>query len=474
MKEKEFGYKDVFRQKEFTKLIISNIINRFGDSIDEISLTWIVYENTRSAFWSALIFALTQIPSIIVQPLLGPIIEKSNKKLIMVVSDLLRGITIIILILLYITDSLNPFILIFYTLFVSTVECFRIPASMSLIPNILEKKIYDYGLSLNNSISSIIQIIGLASAGGIIALGGVKLAMALDAITFILSLLIIMWIKPKNNNSEEMPQNNSYLLNLKNGFNYVMAKPIIRNFCILAFLINAFLVPFNSLQTPLVVDVLHKSALLLSIFSIFIMIGMSCGSALCPLFIKKVTIINIIFLASILIGMSYILLIISSLFYDYTVFVYIVCSISCLLFGNGLGLIMNILNISLLKNIKEEYLSRVAAIFNAGANAASPITAFLISILVSITRIEIIFFVTGILSIILGLAIKVLKIKFSDSNNDKTDNINPVYETKNEEVINSDSDDLSLLTQNEFSEEDAIFSDEEVFPKKDEIIIEKQ
>lgn len=40
----KIGYKDIFKQKEYMKMMVAALINRFGDSIDAIASTWIVYE----------------------------------------------------------------------------------------------------------------------------------------------------------------------------------------------------------------------------------------------------------------------------------------------------------------------------------------------------------------------------------------------------------------------------------------------
>lgn len=39
----EIYFRSILKQKEYTKLMIANIINRFGDSIDAIALTWLIY-----------------------------------------------------------------------------------------------------------------------------------------------------------------------------------------------------------------------------------------------------------------------------------------------------------------------------------------------------------------------------------------------------------------------------------------------
>lgn len=47
--KEKIGYRDIFRQKEYMKMILAALINRFGDSIDAIASAWIVYELTSSA-----------------------------------------------------------------------------------------------------------------------------------------------------------------------------------------------------------------------------------------------------------------------------------------------------------------------------------------------------------------------------------------------------------------------------------------
>lgn len=60
--QEKVGYRDILRQKEYMKIIVANLINRFGDSIDQIAFTWLVYAATGSAAWTTLIYALNRLP----------------------------------------------------------------------------------------------------------------------------------------------------------------------------------------------------------------------------------------------------------------------------------------------------------------------------------------------------------------------------------------------------------------------------
>ncbi|MBQ5375577.1 MAG: MFS transporter, partial [Lachnospiraceae bacterium] len=78
------AYKELFANRNFRKDWAASMINRFGDSIDAIASSWIVYELTGEASWSAIIYAINRLPTIFLTPLAGPWVERHNKKSIMV------------------------------------------------------------------------------------------------------------------------------------------------------------------------------------------------------------------------------------------------------------------------------------------------------------------------------------------------------------------------------------------------------
>ena len=71
----KIGYRDILSQKQFMKIIFADVISRFGDSIDAIAFTWLIYTVTGSAAWSAVIFAVNQIPTVLLQPFAGVLVD---------------------------------------------------------------------------------------------------------------------------------------------------------------------------------------------------------------------------------------------------------------------------------------------------------------------------------------------------------------------------------------------------------------
>lgn len=88
------GYRLILRQKEYCKLTFAEMINRFGDSIDVIALTWLIYAISQNPSLSVIDFGLNYLPTIFLQPVAGALIENIPKKRILYLCDIGRGMIV--------------------------------------------------------------------------------------------------------------------------------------------------------------------------------------------------------------------------------------------------------------------------------------------------------------------------------------------------------------------------------------------
>ena len=97
-------------------------------------------------------------------------------------------------------------------------------------------------------------MIGLASAAFLIGILGLGGAIIIDAVTFYICGVLIMAIKLKDKLVvNEKLTVKSYFIDLKEGFSlYVKKDGLLLNIVIFAAVVNALLVPFNSMQAPYV------------------------------------------------------------------------------------------------------------------------------------------------------------------------------------------------------------------------------
>ncbi|MEG0528499.1 MAG: MFS transporter, partial [Longicatena sp.] len=168
-------------QKQYLKIILANSINRFGDSIDAIAFTWLVYEVTQSATWSTVIFGMNMLPTILLQPFTGALVENMRKKNIMIICDIARGVSVSIIAISYLAGNLTPWMILAVTLLDSTFETFRIPAGISIVPKLLDEEHYEVGTALNSTFSRAMELIGTGCAGFIIGIFGISTAIFIDA-----------------------------------------------------------------------------------------------------------------------------------------------------------------------------------------------------------------------------------------------------------------------------------------------------
>lgn len=138
--------------------------------------------------------------------------------------------------------------LIIASLIISSAEAFRLPSSSAVLVRILRKDTIDFGVSMNASVSNVVELVGAAAGGAIIAMFGITCAIAIDAITFAGSALVICTINTHEEKGEVAKGGaKSYLKLLKGGCKYIAAEKAILSFIILAVVANAMFVPINSL-----------------------------------------------------------------------------------------------------------------------------------------------------------------------------------------------------------------------------------
>ncbi|MBR4393417.1 MAG: MFS transporter, partial [Oscillospiraceae bacterium] len=140
MEEKRVRYKNILAEPEYRKLIFSNAVNRFGDSIDSIAFTWLVYQITHNAMWSAVVFGLNMLPNVIVQPFAGAAVEKMNKKTVIVLTHLVRAMVIAAYALMYQFELVNAPVMAAATLVVTTIESFNLPASSAYTAAVMKRE----------------------------------------------------------------------------------------------------------------------------------------------------------------------------------------------------------------------------------------------------------------------------------------------------------------------------------------------
>lgn len=394
--------RELFQNRNYRKSLSAELVNRFGDSVDAIASSWIVYEITGQASWSALIYALNRIPTILLTPLAGPWVERQNKKLIMVITDLIRALCVGFLATGLFMGFLNAPIIAVLSLVISSAEAFRVPAGTALFPQIVPDHLYGEAMSVNKSSSAIVELVGSAVAAVIIALIGSSGAIYVDMMTFILSALIILSMQLKNdsNKTVECLNASAYIKDLKDGFLYCAAKKRLVAITMIILFLNGILVPLNSLQTPMVTELLRGDAFFLSAFGATFVGSMLVGSLVFPMIYKRLNTKMVLAMVSVVITAVYFILVAGSpLYTNYYVALGVLVVLTAIL-GLAITLANMFLGVETYRIIDKEYLARASSIGSALGSAIMPLTAGLISGLLKFSNVPQIFLGAGVVAIV--------------------------------------------------------------------------
>ncbi|MGN8771171.1 MFS transporter [Paenibacillus barengoltzii] len=268
--------------KSFMYLLLARIISRFGDSIDSIAYSWMVYRLTGSTLMMGTLFALNFIPNIAFSFFAGTLVDRWSKKKVAAFTYLGRGLIVCFTAFLYWQGWLAPWHLYVLTFLTSTLECFASPAELALVPQLLPKEKLLSGNSFSTSASRAAELAGMAAVGGIIATLGISTAILIDGITFTLAAGFIFMIRtprPSTNPASPAPHltdtqpDDSFVQELKAGLKYLISNKLLITIVMAAAFVNFCLSPFNVLNAVYVDEILGSGPAGLSLMGVSLISG---------------------------------------------------------------------------------------------------------------------------------------------------------------------------------------------------------
>jgi DHA3 family macrolide efflux protein-like MFS transporter len=175
---------------DFSALWIGQLISFFGDRINQIAIVFLVFGLTGSPIAVSAVFVAAFLPNLVLGPIAGAFVDRWDHREVMVVSDLVRAATVLLIPAAAAVNVLLVYPLVFA---VTSVTIFFRPARTAVIPRIVR----DEELVTANSATwigeTLADVIGYPIAGLFVGFLGGALALAfwLDALTYVASAFLI-------------------------------------------------------------------------------------------------------------------------------------------------------------------------------------------------------------------------------------------------------------------------------------------
>ena len=386
---KKSVYAPLKTQKEYLKLITSSVVNRFGDSIDAIAYSLLTYEITGSAALMAFVLAINYLPTVILQPIAGVVTEKMNPVRLMSLCDLGRGVCVLTEAALYAMGLLTTPLILLGVLINSTLEALSTPAGVGIVPRLLTEELYTAGIALRKTLSSTMELIGLACAGAIVGALGISAALAIDAGTFLLSAALIACIRPAPLEAAPGEEENARLASkishiaheLRGVFVQIARTPLLRAVVLLGMALNFTAVPYSVFFTPYVTTNLGGDAYALSLLQIAFVVGMMIGSYVTPHLDRLSARVQIL-IGGFGAALCYLAMAVFPSVAPYTLRLALTCC-DTFVFGAFNAMLSIAFSAAFMRSTPTDQLTRTSGAVNAVLTCAMPVGALLCSALVS-------------------------------------------------------------------------------------------
>ncbi len=188
----------VLRVDDFRNLWIGQMISFVGDALAYNTLTLAVIRMANEADMSAgkllsAIFVLSALPSLFLGMVAGTIVDRANRKHLMIAADMIRGL--LALGFLFVTNIDQVWVYIVVTVSLSSVSTFFYPARTALLPVMLDKEQLLAANGLAQLTQTLSFVVGAAVAGFLVGLANATApSFIIDSLTFFISAYFIAHI----------------------------------------------------------------------------------------------------------------------------------------------------------------------------------------------------------------------------------------------------------------------------------------
>lgn len=211
----------------FTIVWLGQIMSVLATNMSAFALTIWVFEMTGSATALGLMQVFFITPLLIITPFAGVLVDRHNRKLMMMVSDLTAGLATVVILVLQAFGVLEVWHLYAAAIFQGLGNAFQWPAYSAVISTMIPKEKYGRANGLMSLVEIGPGVLAPMLAGALLPLIGLTGILSLDVVTFVLAILVLMAVhipQPQRTIEGAQAQGNIFKEAVF-GFRYIFARP---------------------------------------------------------------------------------------------------------------------------------------------------------------------------------------------------------------------------------------------------------
>ena len=241
--------------QDFILLLQANAVSTLGDLMYSVAIGYWVYEKTGSSGLMGTMSAISMFVTMLLSPFSGSVVDKCSRKAVMVGMDVMQGILMITVGILAWLDQLGVAGVLLAAFLAALGSVFYSPAVSTLMIDIIPKDQMVQGKSLFSGVSTLINLVGTALSGLVVAFLGVPLIVVCNGLSNLYSALSECFIRvPKTAQQGETVTVRGVLQDSGKAIREILTDRFLKHFVPLSLTINLLAAGALALVLPLCME----------------------------------------------------------------------------------------------------------------------------------------------------------------------------------------------------------------------------
>ena len=250
----------------FTTIWAGQFVSVLGTAMVRFALLIWLFQTTSKATDVALLAFFSNVPFILLSPLAGVIIDRVDRKWIMILSDCFAGLMTLILLIINLNGGLAPWHLYLAEGVASVMEAFQIPAFVASISLLVPKEQYGRTSGMRSLSESTSSMIGPIAGGALLGIIGLNGLMIIDLLAVGVAVFTLLRVTiPRPEQAMGQRQQEIKFSDLSFGFDYIRQRKTLLMLLLITLLINlSASLTYNTILPSMVLARSHENSFVLS------------------------------------------------------------------------------------------------------------------------------------------------------------------------------------------------------------------
>lgn len=410
------GYVTLIRNAYFRNFLIASTVLNIGRKLSWITLGWFVYQVTGSTVAVGMVISTATVSPLLSSILVGGILDHFDRRTVMIWENVVRGGCLSLIPLLYWFDVLAIWMIIVVVFVDGCLSSFTTIGTASILSEFLHKEELETGNAVFTMTGQIGSLIGPALGGFSTSLMGAPMTFMVNALCFLMAALLYYRIPPEAYHSRKIASRNvvknkcrRFLRETKEGFTYIFSYKILIVIALITFFFNFTYAPLEPMLPVFIDEIVKAGPGTLGTMWSFFAVGSFVGAILWVRLGRRFPYSYSLGLVILLWG-----LVPTSLSF----FTHIMIIYSLMFFGGTVYAPYNIVSPTLRQQLVPNAMrGRVFGVYGLIAGLGFPIGVYAGGLLAELVGVTQTILFSGVLTMILGLAVAVHPIlRFKDVN----------------------------------------------------------